>query len=215
MVLELFLNLLFFKTHKHRTQHKKGNMKKKIFTIALFTVCSLSNAQTIEKKAVKEYLETVKGVHYNLKVNYTHFEVSTITVQDSITLLKDIFENNKASKLASLTKSIASLNDGIKKQEGKTGMAAVVAESLKKRFIHDRDKLQKKYDEIALWKFRLYEPYKTQEPDKVLSKKADVHFTAIKPGETKASAYTGDFVLNTVGDKCLKSKNIKKIEMNF
>ncbi|NJB84132.1 hypothetical protein [Wenyingzhuangia aestuarii] len=190
-------------------------MKKKIFTIALFTVCSLSNAQTIEKQAVKDYLETVKGVHYDLKVNYTHFEVSTITVQDSITFLKENFENYKASKLASLTKSIASLNDGIKKQEGKTGFDAVVAGSLKKRFTYDRDKLQKKYDEITLIEFKLYEPYKTQEPNKVLCKKADVHFTAIKPGETKASAYMGDFILNSVGDKCLKGKNIKKIEMNF
>ncbi|NJB82066.1 hypothetical protein [Wenyingzhuangia aestuarii] len=190
-------------------------MKKILFTITLFSVCSLLNAQTIEKQAVKEYLETVKGVKYDLKVAFTHFEISTITVQDSIAILKDSFEKNKTQKLASLTKSIASLNDGIKKQEGKTGLDAVVAGSLKKRFTYDRDKLQKKYDEIVLWKFKLYEPYKTESPEKILSKKADVHFTAIKPGETKSSAYTGDFVLNPKGDKCLKSKNIKKIEMNF
>lgn len=209
---------MFFKIYKQTTQHKKykkENMKKILFTITLFSVCSLLNAQTIEKQAIKEYLETIKGVKYDLKVAFTHFEISTITVQDSIAILKDSFEENKAKKIASLTKSIASLNDGIKKQEGKTGLDAVVAGSLKKRFTHDRDKLQKKYDEVALWKFKLYEPYKTESPEKILSKKADVHFTAIKPGETKTSAYTGDFILNPKGDKCLKSKNIKKIEMNF
>ena len=191
-------------------------MKKyNLFTIVIMLLSTVIIAQTKEKETIKKHLETVDGVRYDFKVEFTHFELKNITVADSLKILEDNFNTKKTSKITSLNKGIASYEKSILKQDHKTGIEAVTASALKKMFIKNKTKLETELKEVQLWKYRVYKPYTTKDATEILNKYVKTHFTALRPGEKTESLYKGEFLLDKFSEKCLKSRNLKKVKTSF
>ncbi|MDO6737390.1 hypothetical protein [Wenyingzhuangia sp. 2_MG-2023] len=190
----------------------------KTFILLIVTIMLLNNdliAQSKEKETVKKQLETIDGVRYDFKIKFTLFEVEDITVGDSLKILKENFKKNKTSKIEAFNKSIASYNKKILEQDQKTGIRAISAKALKELFTKEKTKYETKLQEVESWQYQVYKPYTVKDTTEILNKYVKTHFTALKPGEKTESLYKGEFILDKLSEKCLKSRNLKKVKVSF
>lgn len=84
-------------------------MKQLIYLALLLCVmqsCS-PHSQSEYEKVITAMLETNdSGVRTDYQVKYSKLEVSPITIADSIAILKEQFESEKANKIESIEKTI-------------------------------------------------------------------------------------------------------------
>lgn len=81
---------------------------KKIIAIAFLPFVILScSAQSEYEKPIREYLERQNGVKTDLEIEFLEMNVSDISVADSIAIIQEYFEVEKAKKIESQKSNIA------------------------------------------------------------------------------------------------------------
>ena len=177
----------------------------KTLIVTLFFSCT--QAQTLEKETVKEFLETRKGVRYDINLEYKEFTIKTITVADSIQILEERFKKEQTTKLNTVNSQIASLEKRINKENTSTNsFDNVVEASLQKRYKHDLEKANTKKEEIEKWKPDYLNTYSgNSDLEQPLVKRADAVFMAQKPNENISAEYKQSFILSLDGTKCYKT----------
>jgi len=185
-----------------------------LILITLVVSFSGVNAQFTEKETVSAFLETKKGVRHDLKLKFEEFDLYTVTVADSIQILKEKYEVKKLKKLTSLDKQIASYQKRINQKKDTPGAADKVVEaSLQKRYKYDRDKLIKRRQEAENWKPNYLNRYaNSADKSKALIKKVNAIFFAQKPWEKLPAKYRGTFIVSLDGKKCYKMIPYPKTE---
>ncbi len=177
--------------------------------LRLLTVIAITGsieAQSLEKETVSAFLETKKGVRHDLKLKFETFELSTLTVEDSVQILNSKYQKKKTTKLSDIDKQIASLEKRINtKKEIKSAFDKAVESSLQKRYKYDIEKLKAKREKAENWTPKYLNRYtEVSDKNKSLVKKVNSIFYAQKPWEKISKKYRGTFILSLDGKKCYK-----------
>lgn len=168
------------------------------FPLVIFS-CS---AQSESKKAIKEYLETQNGVRTNLKIEFLSFDVSDITVSDSISFLQTQYESEKCQKLESAEKSIKHWKNAIEKQKGKNNQ--VVAKALISNYSKKLTNAENDLKLIQEWKPDYLNRYNSFNQSDILAKKVVSHFSFLNPRLQTRQEIHAIFILSADGKKCNK-----------
>lgn len=72
-------------------------MKQLFYCIAFLALFSCSNNKY--KELVTNHIQTYQGTVYDLQIKYSQFDVSDLTVQDSIDILNRICESKRKEKI--------------------------------------------------------------------------------------------------------------------
>lgn len=168
-----------------------------LFPLVWFSCSSPSNYE----KAIIDYMETdKKGVKTDLQTEILSIDVSDITVADSISILQNQFEAEKAKKIESAQSSISRLQDKIQEQKGKKNQ--VVAQPLISRWEKDLEKYQSELTIAENWKADYLNRYKSRNTSDILAKKADCRFSFFNPQLQTRQELSALFTLSADGSRC-------------
>lgn len=168
-----------------------------LFPLVWFSCYSPSNYE----KAIIDYLQTdKKGVKTDLQIKFLSIDVSDITVADSIAILQQQFEAEKAEKIESIQNTISRLQNKIHEQKGKKNQ--VVAKSLISRWEKDLDKLQSELTIAQDWQADYLNRYDSRNISETLAKKADCKFSFFNPQLQTRQELSALFILSADGKHC-------------
>ncbi len=180
-------------------------MKQLLSSIVIFlslTSCTTSN--DVYKNTVLDYLQTGDGIKTDFKIEFQKFELSDITVADSIKILQEQYQAEKQKKIKSAQQSITHWEEAIEKQRKKGDGS--VAKTLISRYQKDLEKAQAELEEAKQWKVDYISRYDGRSGAEVLAKKADTYFSFQNPKLTQSVRQEMGtyFVLSPDGRKCHK-----------
>lgn len=179
-------------------------MKQKIMNavaaVFLLTGCA---GQSSYEKAIADFLQTDKrGTWTDMQFKVIEMgDPTDITVGDSIKILTDKFEVDKAKRLSLLNESITR-NTKDKESEQFPSMQQFYQKLI--------DKNQILADSISKLAVTLPDAYKDADAAKVLAKEITCKFSVVPPTYNTRQEMTETFVLNAAGDKCYRMKSKKK-----
>lgn len=176
---------------------------KKLIAIAFFPfVISSCLAQSEYEKPIREYLETQNGIKTDLKIEFLDMNVSDISVADSIAIIQEHFEVEKAKKVESQKSNIARWQKSIEEQKGKKNQ--VVAKALITKFTENISKAEKELGNIESWHPEYLDRYKGRKTSDVLAKKADTRFSYLNPKLQTRQEMQVLFILSADGKQCYR-----------
>ena len=164
--------------------------------------CSGSSSRSHEK-AIADFVQTdKKGVWTDLKFKVIEMGAPTdITVGDSIRLLTDVFDADKAKKIEFANKEIERNRTSLEKEKS----------SVMRKFYQDYiDKQQKVIDSLTVLEVELPQSYTIRQSNDVLAKEIVCKFSIVNPLFNTTQEETRIFILNADGDKCFKSRSNNK-----
>ena len=175
-----------------------------ISSLLVFVLCGCSGSSSrSHEKAIADFVQTdKKGVWTDLKFKVIEMGAPTdITVGDSIRILTDVFEADKAKKIEFANESIERNRTSLEKERL----------SVMRKFHQDHiDKQQKIIDSLMVLEVKLPQSYTTKHSNDVLAKEILCKFSIVNPLFNTKQEETRIFILNAEGDKCLRSKSAKK-----
>lgn len=161
---------------------------------------SCSSSQSEYEKVITDFLETKNGVKTDLQIKYSKLEVSEISVADSIVILKEQFEAEKAKKIQSIEQTIKLKEESIAEQENKKN--SVVANTLikmwQKELAREKEDLEKARNRRPDYLTR----YDNRNPSDILSQKADVTFSYFNPQLQTRQEMSAWAILSADGKQC-------------
>lgn len=162
--------------------------------LLLLTGCT---GQSTHEKAIADFVQTDKrGTWTDLQFKVIEMSApAEITVMDSITILTDAFETEKAESLARLNETIARHKVSIEKENFK------VMKAIYQKWI-DRD--QAKVDSLAKTAVVLPEAYQNAPETTLLAKEITCKFSIVPPTFNSRQEITETFLLNPAGDRCYR-----------
>lgn len=180
------------------------NLKQITITIlTLFIFIGCSGSQGKYEKSIADFVQTdKKGVWTDLKFKVIEMGVPTdITVGDSIRLLTDVFDADKAKKIEFANKEIERNRTSLEKEKS----------SVMRKFYQDYiDKQQKVIDSLTVLEVELPQSYTIRQSNDVLAKEIVCKFSIVNPLFNTTQEETRIFILNADGDKCFKSRSNNK-----
>jgi len=182
-------------------------MKTLLYTF-IFSLClSSCSAQTSEyEKATTDFLETQNGVKTDLQIKYSKFDLSDITVADSISILNEIFETERNKKIQSIEQTIKQKEKSIQEEKDNLKTAKEGQKVASKTLIYmwekNLHKEQKYLDEAKNWKPDYLDKYTNRKPLEILVKKADITFSFLNPRLKTRQEISMFAILSPDGKKC-------------
>lgn len=179
---------------------------KKIFIFAVMTLMCVScdSSNSIYKKTIVDYLQTENGIKTDFKIEFQKFEVSDITIADSVKILQEQYQAEKQKKIETAQKSVAHWENAIEKQKKKGD--GLVAKTLAARFQEDLEKAKSELEQAENWKVDYVDRYNGRSENEILAKKADTYFSFQNPKLAQAvrQEIGAVFVLSSDGTQCYK-----------
>lgn len=181
------------------------NMRLKLFTISILTVCLCSSCGRQEgkyEKAIADFVQTDKnGVWTDLQFKVLEMgEPTDITVGDSIKVLTEKFEVQKAKKMEFV-------KDGIDRNRARLEKEKLpVMRKFHKDYI---DKNQPVLDYLSQMRISLPQSYIDSKPEQVLVRLVECKFSIVPPTYNTRQEITETFVFTADGTKCLRRASKK------
>lgn len=180
-------------------------MKQTLLSIALVlftTACT--GISDLYKNTVLDYLQTENGIKTDFKIEFTKFDVSDITVADSITILQELYQVEKQKKIESAQQSVTHWENAIEKQQKKKNdiFAGVLASTYQK----DLDKAKEELQKATEWTADYIHKYGNRSPSEIIAKKIDAYFSFQNPKLAQAirQELGAIFILSPDGTQCYK-----------
>lgn len=163
---------------------------------------SCSGTDNVYKTTVLDYLQTENGIKTDFKIEFQKFDLSDITVGDSIKVLQEQFQAEKQKKIESAQQLVTRFENAIEKQKKKGDN--LVAKSLIAGYQKDLEKAKAGLEQAMNWQADYVNRYDNRSTSEVLAKKADTHFSFQNPKLTVRQEISAYFVLSPDGTKCYK-----------
>lgn len=184
---------------------------KKSFIILLvaLTGCNTGKNTDQQKQAIINFLqEDAKEVKTDLQIEILNLEISDITVADSIAILKNRYEKEKASKIKkaedALKRSQKTLDKQLKILESKTEKRdRIVDEIFEKKERKSVEANKNQLEEIRNWNPAYLNRYEGRDNSELLVKKATTTFSYFNPSLQTRQERTDTFVFSKDGKKVL------------
>lgn len=179
-------------------------MKQILFSFCLlFASVSCSGTDNVYKTTVLDYLQTENGIKTDFKIEFQKFELSDITVADSVKILQEQYQIEKQKKIESAQKSVTYWEGVLEKYKGRNDL---VAKASAGRSQKDLEKAKAELETAMKWEPEYVSRYSGRSGTDILAKKADTYFSfqnpkLAQPVRQEISAY---FVLSPDGAKCYK-----------
>lgn len=129
----------------------------------------------IHKNTVLDYLQTEDGIKTDFKIEFSKFEVSDITVGDSIKILQEQYQSEKQKKIESEQKSVIRWEEAIEKQQKKGN--DLVAKTLASRYRKDLEKAKEELQKVNEWTADYIPRYDSCSQSELLPKKVETYFS--------------------------------------
>lgn len=168
--------------------------------MALFFGCSSSQSEY--EKVITDFLETKNGVKTDLQIKYSKLDVSEISVSDSIAILQEQFEAEKAKKIQSIEQTIKLKEESIAEQQNSDNklVASVLIKGWQKELAREKEDLEKAQN----WKPDYLTRYDNHNPSDILSRKADVTFSYFNPQLQTRQEMSAWVILSADGKQCYR-----------
>ncbi len=178
-----------------------------IFIISLSTLSCTSQTNDVFKQTFKDALEMDNGVRADLDVKFTKFELSDILVKDSIQILQNIYETEKAKKIASEQKDVDLYKSRIEKYKKTADKSAV-----SRMMIKDQEGLlqsaEKRLEKWQNWRPDYLDRYNGRDESEVLAKLATISFSCFNPRkQAREEATDVKFLFSTDGKTIIQRVN--------
>lgn len=177
---------------------------KKLFILFIFVVLFSCSAQSEYEKTILDYLQIENGIKTDFKIEFTRFEVSDITVADSITILQEQYLVEKQKKIESAQRSVTHWENAIEKQQKKRNdiFAGVLASTYQKDLENAKEELQKANN----WTADYIHRYDNRTGIDILAKKVDTYFSFQNPklAQPIRQELEAVFILSSDGTQCYK-----------
>lgn len=170
--------------------------------ILLFIACNSTN--DVAEKTVTDYLETEDGIKSDFKINFQKFDVSNITVADSIAILQDVFDKEKNKKIESAQKLMDLAKERVNRHEGRGN--DLVAQASLPRARKELETALLNLKEANEWRADYLERYKGLPESEVLAVQADTYFSFQNPhlGNASRQEMGAVFILSPDKKECLR-----------
>lgn len=170
--------------------------------LLFFLAC---NTNSKYEKAIAEYVQTdSKGTKYDMKFKVLEIlETKYITVQDSVSSLKDAFEADKAKKISGLEESLKSNEASLEKE--KNSRVRVLVGFYEKQI----ETYKHLIDSLKLTTPAAIQKYENRKPDERLAITVRCRYSAVPPIINTRVEETADFLLTPDGQKCYGQRRIK------
>jgi len=174
-----------------------------IMVSALFCA-SCNSSDNVYKKTIVDYLQTEDGIKTDFKIEFQKFEVSDITVSDSVKILQEQYQTEKQKKIETAQKSVAHWENAIEKQQKKGD--GLVAKTLASRFQKDLENAKSELEQAENWKADYIDRYDGRPGSEVLAKQVDTYFSFQNPKLAQAvrQEMGAAFILSADGTQCYK-----------
>lgn len=178
-------------------------MKNLFFSLALMAIfVSCSSSQSENENLITDFLETRSGVKTDLQIKYSKIEMSDISVADSIAILKEQYETQKAKKVQSIEHTIKQQEESIAEQKNNNNR--VVANTLIKMWERELDREKEDLEKAQNWKPDYLTQYDHRNPSEILAQKADVTFSYFNPQLQTRQEMSAWIILSADGKQCYK-----------
>lgn len=168
--------------------------------MVLFFGCSSSQSEY--EKVITDFLETKNGVKTDLQIKYSKLDVVDISVTDSIGILKEQFEAEKAKKIQSIEQTIKLKEESIAEQQNSDNklVASVLIKGWQRELAREKEDLEKAKN----WKPDYLTRYDNRNPSDILSRKADVTFSYFNPQLQTRQEMSAWVILYADGKQCYR-----------
>ncbi|WP_165045792.1 hypothetical protein [Dysgonomonas sp. ZJ709] len=180
-------------------------MNKVIFTILILSLCSCTSSNKYEK-LISDYAQTDKqGTWTDIQFKALEIkELEPIKVSDSITILKEEFDNNKSEQLQKLESYLKKNKEGLEKeQNSRFKMPTIV--NMYTKYIENT---QLAIDSIGKQEF--VNIYGNVSADKILLQPVECRYSYVFPPTNPLQERSEVFYFLPDASKIVKSKQIKK-----
>ena len=177
-------------------------MKKHISLLFIPFVILSCSTQSESEKVIADYLQTENGVKIDLKIEFLELNISDITVADSIAILQEYFETERAKKIESAEKSVKHWQESIEKQKGKKNQ--LVAKALISNSTEKLENAENEFKKAQEWKPDYLNRYESRNSSNVLAKKAESRFSFLNPKLQTKQEMSALFILSADGTQCYK-----------
>lgn len=180
-------------------------MKQILLPIALVLFAtSCAETDNVYKNTVIDYLQTENGIKTDFKIKFTKFELSDITVADSIKILQEKYQTEKQKKIESAQQSVFHWENAIEKQQKKGN--DLVAKTLVSRYQKDLENAKSELEKVENWKADYVDRYNGRSSNEVLSKQVDTYFSFQNPklAQPVRQEIEAMFLLSPDGTQCYK-----------
>lgn len=179
---------------------------RRIFIFAVLALCcaSCSGSDSIYKKTVIDYLQTENGITTDFKIEFQRFEVSDITVADSVKTLQAQYLAEKQKKVETAQNGVAHWESAIEKQQKKGD--DLVVKTLIARYQADLEKARIELEQAESWKADYLNRYDGRSDNEILAKRAETYFSFQNPklGQPTRQEQEAVFILSPDGAQCYK-----------
>lgn len=175
-----------------------------LLTVLTLFAVSCNGTDNVYKNTVLDYLQTENGIKTDFKIEFTKFELSDITVADSVKILQEQYQIEKQKKIDSAQQSITHWENAILKQKGKGDN--LVAKTLVSRYQKDLEKAKAELEQVMHWQADYVKRYDNRSTSEVLAKKADTYFCFQNPQlvQSVRQELGATFILSSNGTQCYK-----------
>lgn len=175
---------------------------KQFILLLLFPLIVSCSAQSEYEKVIADYLQTENGVKTDLKIEFLEMNISDIIVSDSIQILNEKHQAEKAKRISDAQKSVDHWKNSIEEQKGKKNqlVAKAVISNAEKRLTNAETELK----EAQEWRPEYLNRYESRDPSDILAKKAESHFSFMNPKLQTRQEMTAWFILSPDGKQCYK-----------
>jgi hypothetical protein len=165
---------------------------------------SCNSSDNVYKKTIVDYLQTENGIKTDFKIEFQKFELSEISVVDSVKILKEQYLIEKQKKIEMAQKSVAHWENTIKKQQNKGD--GLVAKSLASRYQKDLENAKSELEQAENWKADYIDRYNGRPGNEILAKQVDTYFSFQNPklAQPVRQEMGATFILSPDGTKCYK-----------
>jgi hypothetical protein len=175
-----------------------------IFTVMTLLCLSCNGSNSVYKKTIVDYLQTENGIKTDFKIEFQKFEVSSITVADSVKILQEQYQAEKQKKIELAKQSVSRWQKAIEKQKSKGDN--LVAKTLISRYQEDLKKSQSELEQAEQWTADYVKRYNSRPENEILAKQVDTYFSFQNPklAQPVRQEMGAVFVLSPDGTQCYK-----------
>ena len=170
---------------------------------ALFCA-SCNSSDDVYRQTVIDYLQTEDSIKTDFKIEFQKFEVSDITVADSVKILQEQYQTEKQKKIETVQKSVAHWDNAIEKQQKKGD--GLVAKTLATRFQKDLENAKSELEQAEKWESDYVDRYNGRPGNEILAKQVDTYFSFQNPklAQPVRQEMGAVFILSPDGTQCHK-----------
>lgn len=177
---------------------------KSLITVAVLCLLyGCGGKGSMYEKAIADYVQTSKrGVWTDMQFKVLEMgEAEPITVGDSIRILTEAFEADKAKWLSNLQRSLDRHKASLEKES---------SSSMRKFYRTQIEREQHKIDSVGKTSVSLPDAYRQRPETDVLAQEVVCKYSIVPPIINTRQEETRVFVLNAAGDKCYRSRAVTK-----